>query len=528
MLKLLIVDDEQEIREGIKYSVDWEKNDIQVVGEAVNGTEALSIINNTFPDIVLLDIRMPEMNGLQLLEALSITHPYIKPIILSGYEDFEYARKGIQFGAFDYLLKPCRPNEILNTVLKAKTSIQTENNRLEVYRKYENDYKEFLPVVKTKYLNILLTDSKQDESFLQKLTFLQFDIAFKNLVVAVIRYDPVQSSSLNMSNEDSEQLNNSVAGLAKSIISDEYRCESIEVKDDIVLLINVNPEKNLSIELIDKVKAEIANSFSITVSIGISNFCPNVSELHIAFQEALHAVEFKFFFGENSTIVFNSIKNQYNNNKSYPIDLERQLLNCIKAMDEKNIPIKLNSFFDALAQVESNKSFIIKSYHALLFSLYQLCIENNNTGEEILSLLSSSDSNYSLSTIDRLKQSMSDLILSTSRRINDNKVSNKLIDSIVKYINENYNKNLSLETVAKNTYITPSYVSLLFKQVLGINFVDYLHKIRLNKACELLRDPKLKSYEIAYMVGYNDDKYFSQIFKKHLGLTPTQYRDNII
>lgn len=528
MIKLLIVDDEQEIREGIKYSTVWEENDIQVIGEASNGSEALEIINKTFPDIIIMDIRMPEMNGLQLLEALSNTHPYIKSIILSGYEDFDYARKGLQFGALDYLLKPCRPIELVSSILKAKSFIENENAKKEILQKYQKDYNEFLPMIKNKYLRNFITENKNDSSMPHMLNFLHFEISMKNLKVVLIRLDSYLNVSQNLNTQDTELLKSTVINISKEIMSKEYPCEIFEENDDVVLLINIEENDELPLTLISILKNSIKQNLKLTVSVGISNFCYTIIKLHTAYKQALQAVDFKFFFGEDSIINYSDIKGLYNYNKSYPLAKEKQLLNCIKAGDEKALLSKLDSFFETQKGFEANIGFIKKSSLALLFSVYHLCLENNVPGDEILEHIDSLDKLNNFSTMNHLKQYIYTIILASSRQINNNKINNKLIENIIKYINENYRENINLETVAKNVFITPPYVSILFKQVLGIHFVDYLHKIRLNKACELLRDPKLKSYEIAYMVGYNDDKYFSQIFKKHFGLTPIQYRANII
>lgn len=541
MIKLLIVDDEQEVREGIKESIDWEANGIDVVGEAASGTEALFIINSTFPDIALIDIRMPEMNGLQLMEAIAATHPYIKPIILSGSEDFEYARRGLKLGALDYLLKPCRPKEILDAVLSAKQLLMEENANRDIILRYKEN---FLPLLKEKYLNTLISSSNLDESLLKKVEYVDFQFILDNILVAVIRCG--QTPGLALELKASENLEDTLAAFVRESLQPKYHCECLISGGDIVILANVKADaaaymngsfnastdwteilaEDPSMKYLGELQAVLQQKLDAPVSIGISNPVSNLAELHNAYGQALQAVDFTFFFGDSPIVLFCQIKNQYNNNKAYPLEMEKQLLNCIKAGEDATAATKVRLFFEALAAAENNKSFILKSYYSLLFSLYQLCLESNIPVENIVKQLNSSDNQYS--TIAKLSDTAIGLIQATARSFKGTKVNNKVIDNTLKFINENYSSNISLDTVAKNSFITPSYLSLLFKQVLGINFVDYLHKIRLNKACELLRDPKLRSYEIAYMVGYNDDKYFIQIFKKHLGLTPSQYRDTLL
>ncbi len=270
MMKLLIADDEEEILLGVKKSIDWASNGILVCGEASNGREALNKIHELSPDILLIDIRMPVLDGLHLIEILNSENNPVKSIILSGYDNFSYAQKALKLGAADYLLKPCMPSEILNTVLKVKALIEKENVKENMYKKLKDQLKE-------------------------------------------------------------------------NVLQSEEQPELTEFKD----------------------------------------------------------------------------------------------------------------------------------------------------------------------------------------KIDSKKITNKIIQLSVIFIQHNYYKDLNLEAIAKEVYITPSYLSLLFKQELNINFVDYLNKVRVEKACKLLKDIRLKVYDIAARVGYNDTKYFCKVFKKNTGVTPSQYRKNL-
>jgi two-component system response regulator YesN len=529
MIKLLIIDDEQDIREGLKCSIEWEENDVLVIGEASNGVEALEIINNTFPDIILVDIRMPLMNGLQLIESISATHPYIKSIIISGYDDFIYAKKALSLGASDYLLKPCRPDEILASVLKAKAVVEKERQQKEIINMYKNGFYVSEPFIKSKYLTSLLHENViKDELLIEKFEFLNLQISRDSFTVMVIRIDSYDLFIEKSKPADIDLIKFAIINITEEIMRSKYKCEVFEYNDDIIAISNIENNKNICSGFIDRLKTEIKLSIKQTVSVGISNFCNEINKLPNAYKEALNAVEHRFFLGENSTIYFNDVQNTYSNKRCYPLDLEKQIINSIKAGNKKDVQKHFDAFFKFLSDKYADKQHILKTCMSLLFSIYHLAIENSADDNEILKEIDVLEELTRFGTLEHLKRKICDIVLLAFDKINHSKIGNKFIQNAIDYINENYDKNIDLETVAKNIFISPSYVSTLFKQVLGVNFVDYLHRVRLNKACELLKDNKLKAYEIAYKVGYNDDKYFCQIFKKHLGLTPSQYRDTII
>jgi Response regulator containing CheY-like receiver domain and AraC-type DNA-binding domain len=529
MIKLLIIDDESDIREGIKCSIDWDKNDILIIGEASNGVEALDVINKTFPDLILVDIRMPLMNGLQLIESLSSTHPYIKAIIVSGYDDFSYAKKALSLGAIDYLLKPCGPDEILEAVLKAKVSIEKYRKETELINKYKIDSFENHQFIRNKYLVSLLNEKIiHADPLMDKFDFIDLEISKNNFTLMIIRFDNYYDLIEKSAVQDIEMMKYAAINISQEILRSQYICEVFEYKDDIIALINTDKTTELQAALMEKLKSEIRNCLKTTVSIGISDHCDQINKLHNSYKEAINAVEHKFFTGENSTIYYNHIKNSYLDNKSYPINLEKQVINTIESGSKEEIEKNFNAFFKTIIEKDTNKKHLLKVCRTFLFSIYHFVVENNGDGNEIMKEIDELSEATRCSTIDQLNSEVYKIVLLAYEKLNHNKIGNKFVQNAMDYINDNYDKNIDLETVAKNIYISPSYVSSLFKQVLGINFVDYLHKFRLKKACSLLKDNKLKAYEVAYMVGYNDDKYFSQIFKKYLGLTPSQYRDSII
>lgn len=528
MIKLLIVDDEVEIRKGIRNKIDWQGNGIIVCGEAANGSEAINVINEVRPDVLLVDIRMPVMNGLELVEYLSANNPDIKSVILSGHDDFSYAQKALKLGACDYLLKPCMPSQILETVLRVKTSIEINNSVKEMYSNLRIQLNEALPLLKEKFLTRLIKGEQRDLTNTQeKLRLFKINLDINNIAVALIRMDEIQSLSLKYSNEDLELMKFAVKNISGEILSKQLKCEVFESNDDVVAVINT-PDSTRLLPFLNEIKDSIRNLLRFSVSVGLGKSHGDIGSTSLSYIEAVKAVETRFFLGEDIVVSYSDIQEIDNEENTYPINEERNILKCVNSGNIDELESNLNRFFTVLSSGNSSKGSHMKSALALLLSLYHYCIEKGINTDEIFGQgFSCFDELLSLNSIDRLKAKLLNNVKAVVNYTNAKKGSNKIVDSAVKYIDKNYANDLNLETVAKVVYITPTYLSFLFKQCLGISFVDYLNKTRIAKACELLKDLRMKTYEISSAVGYGDDKYFSYVFKKYVGITPTQYREQL-
>lgn len=525
MIKLMIVDDEIEIRKGISNKINWAGNGILVCGEAGNGREAIPIINETHPDILLVDVRMPIMNGLELVEYLSENRPDIKSIILSGFDDFSYARQALRLGVSEYLLKPCLPDQILETVLKVKTLVEKSNATKEMYNSLKIKLNEALPLLKEKFLVRLIKGEQKNLFNLQeKFNFFKINLQPSNFAVVLICIDEPDTYYQQNNYDDFELIKFALKNITEEVLVNHFQLEVFESDDDIVAIINLENPSDVLPHLND-LKNHIKNFLKLNVTVGLGKPYSDIYSIGLSYEEAFKAVEMRFFLEEDVVISYEDIKQNDNTENIYPINEEKDIINCLN-IGKTEVENSLNNFFHALHSVNSIKNAHIKASIALLFSLYHFCIEKGIATEEIFgqdfSLL---DEITKLSSIERLKARLLGIINTIMGYINARKGNNKIVESAIKYINTNFMNSLSLEIVAKEVFITPSYLSFLFKQYLGISFVEYLNKARISKASELLKNSNLKTYEISSKVGYSDEKYFSYVFKKYTGMTTTQYRE---
>ncbi len=527
MVRLFVVDDETEIRKNVIKKIDWEANDIQICGEASNGKEAIEFLKEASPDILIVDIRMPIMDGLELTEYLSKHNPNLKVIILSGYDDFTYAQRALKFGAFDYLLKPSRAQEILEAVKKAKINIENERYQENTLHSTKLQLSEAIPMVKEKFLTQLIYKKVLDlDNIDERFNILGITLNSNNLVALIIHISDFMICIKNTTEDSVNSLKYKIKNIMKETLSSTCNYEVIEDSDDFILLLNDPGNKHL-LPLISTLKEKMNEYLHSDITIGIGRPKEDITNLYLSFHEATEALKASFFLGSNLIISFDDIENIYKSNISYPVETEKKILECLKPTNSiDDLETQFNEFFHSLNIGNIPKDYIIKACISLLLSVNKHCIERNIDTDIILGNgLSYLDDIYSLQNIDELKDKIWDILTCVRNNVTSNKSTNRLVSIATKYIKENYMNEISLEIIASKLYVTPSYLSMLFKNTLEMNFVDYLNKIRVEKACELLKDIRYKTYEVADLVGYNDVKYFCYIFKKVTGLTTSQYRN---
>lgn len=531
MFRLLIADDEEDIRKGIANFIDWNAYGIEVCGEAEDGEQALDMIRELHPDIMLIDIRMPEMSGLEVIKAVHSADLPVKSIIISGYDDFSYAQEALKLDVSFYLMKPCRPEEILETVLSVKTDIENERSKKKIYEELKHKFNENLPLIKDHYLARLIPfENNYRSRMLEDFELYKINIHIKNILTAIVQIDNIQELCTAISNKEIELMKFAVKNILSEVIGQKFQCEIFENNDGIVILANVdnNLYNTEFLPLLGKSKEFIRDNFDFTISIGVGTVYEDICDIEYSYSEALGAIDTKFFMGTDIVIEYEALPDEVINKTCYPMNEEKKILSSIQTGNALELKQRLEDFFIKLNQGKLSRDTTLKSCMALIFSLYHLCVETHTDSNDIFGQgLSFIDSFLKIDTLNKMKESILEIAQKVLERINSRKNSNKIIEQSLKYIEQNYCNDLSLEKVAGSVFINPRYYCLLFKQTMGINFVDYLNKLRIENACELLKDVRLKTYEIAYKVGYSNYKYFCQIFKKYKGISPTQYRGSL-
>ncbi|HHW47390.1 MAG TPA: response regulator, partial [Clostridiaceae bacterium] len=505
--KLLIVDDEKTILEGLKTVVDWNELGFEIIGEASNGIEALSFIhNNGCPDAVLADIRMPLMDGLELMKCAREEGYNFQFIILSGYDHFEYVQKAIELGAFNYILKPTKLDELKEKFKALKEKLDEEQKKNIIIQKGFKSIEE-------NCLKMLLNDKyEQIESELKNLR--QNELFSEGNIYAVSLMRPILE----------ERLGNLIE-IRENVFKDAcFPCNFITTADDsgnlvIVFYTNelVGPDafdKNIEATIKDMIG--LLHKAGYHARVGIGNIVGNIKELHISYRNAVLAINKSFFAGRDAVVKYTKVAEPKPGSLDFYKEYETRLISSIEQGDKDEAFKIIDQLFNEFVSVE----LIQPEY------VYKICIElilaisrsNKNISASIEEVFDERRIIYNritqFETLEQLKdwfKARISIVIDIILDMKDN-TNNRIVNHIKKIISRDYQKQISLISIANELYMNPDYLSRLFKKGVGKSFVEYLTEYRIEKAKQLLRDVSCKSYEVAYMVGFNEPSYFSKVF----------------
>lgn len=298
LYKILLVDDEEEIRKGIIKKIKWEELGFVVVGEAENGIEALDIIDKTMPDVVITDIRMPFMDGIKLAENIKYRYPTNKVIVLSGFDDFEYAQEAIKLGVIRYILKPINSIEFTELLKEVKHLLDEEIRSKNDIETLKINYKKSLPLLKERFLNHWIEDYVSDEFIEENIHLLDFDIDQRNLALAVIRPDELVKKEKDIKNlKNKNLLKMAIFNICEEVVQ-EHNLGTIFMKiNEMVVIIplkeneTVKSSSRIAVAL-EQIRIAVQKYLDTTVTIGVGNICTNKSMLYKTYASALAALDY--------------------------------------------------------------------------------------------------------------------------------------------------------------------------------------------------------------------------------------------
>jgi hypothetical protein len=535
LYKIMLVDDEEEVRTSIIKQVDWEKLGFRVVSDAENGEDALEKIDIYEPDVIMTDIRMPYMDGLSLIEKVHSKYPTVKFLIFSGFDDFEYAKEAIRLGVSEYILKPINSEELSGIFNKIKKNLDLEiENRRDIARLREN-YKTNLPIIKNQFLINLLNS---------KLSKAEIDLRLKEYEIDLNEALKYQAACIDIEYEkmlidpklglQKELVALSVMNLLKDKIEEYYRVSVFNsLVDDRILIIIAIDEKNKNIDLIDLLRAickESIRVLGVSISLGLGDKKNDILELSLSYQESLEAIGYKQIVGIGEAIYIKDVEPHSLGTLYFDEKEDEEFSSSIKFG-----PIeKINTQIDNILYKLENSKVHFRQKQAYAFSIITVIIRLMQQYEISLVKFDSGDSGY-IDVINKLQNFEEFIVwlrdicirLYTSMQEKRESNSKQVIAEAKMYIMENYDKEeLSVDTVCKKLHLSTAYFSTLFKKEVGQTCIAYITDFRLKKAVELLNTTDDKTYMIANKVGYAEQNYFSYVFKKKYGVSPSKYRSN--
>ena len=509
----MVADDELLVRIGLRTTIDWEKNGFTIVGEAKNGKEAVELFEKFNADILITDIRMPVMDGLEVIRKIKEKKKDLKSIILTHYDEFSYAQKAIKLGASEFLLKNNLTSENLLIILKKLSEELRPTEANNITNLSEADYLQYA-LEKA----ILTTISNIDyEGVINQTEYNHFYPHF------FIAYGKIYLS-------DDQKLEINKSDFYKNLSNTFFNKDNIMqammlVEDQLIYLYNIdfktNNHNKEQKDIVNILKRNLKQFFDIDLYFGISTVGNHLINIPQLVSEGKKACE-QCFFTSDKIMLYNADL-EYIKEETIKIkpDSVRKYLNQPDA-DLSNLFMYIDERFDRAH--ETNNKTVVRKLFIDFISLAQMIHQERFDDVEIVN-----DEKFRYIYFDKLadfnaiKEYVKDVYGYIST-INEDRTYSYYINKSIQYIKENYQNNITLEEVAEYSQVSKSYLSLLFKQETGINFSAFLTNHRIEKCKEFMKKSHYKIYEIAEKVGFDNPYYFSKVFKEKVGMPYKEYQ----
>lgn len=523
MLKMIIVEDEKLEREGLVDFFDWNSMEIEIVGTACDGIEGMELAEKTKPDIIITDIKMPGMNGLDMSKKVKQILPRTKVIILTGYDDFKFAKQAIGLSVSAYILKPIDEDELVSTVKNIVTECKkNQNTELILNKEHYNE--------KTKFFIELLQGKLQTEKLKEKSLDFGINVSDEAQLV-IIAIKPIKEDD-----ESFKRLNFEMKNMIKDSI---LFLVSNEEEKIIFICVNIQDTGNAGLNIIcESIKKNIElRDFPCFMGIGTTvEGMYDIKESALAAQNAL---EYGLFWSDSGTfyykdIVYNSDNNDEGVGEFITIGnkFSKQLMHAVGCSEEATVKELLKEIFEFINKNKNvDKKYIFNYLYNVIYEtslmLYSLD-KNNQKG-----LAEKNDFGIPLLELKNLKlisEYTYDFFEKVIRVINEkrNNKDENIIKTVLKLTEERYMTGLSLKIIAAEVYLSPNYLGNIFKKYMGKSFNDYLCELRMEKAKELLKDSNKKISTVSKEIGIPNTSYFCMLFKNIYGMAPKEYQEIIL
>ena len=531
MIKVFLAEDEFVIREGIKKNIDWNAAGFEFCGEAADGELALPMIRKLAPDIVITDIKMPFMDGLELSRIIKKEFPGIEIIILSGYEEFEYAKEGIKIGVAQYLTKPITGEELLAEVSAVAERIKIRKEEEALKEQFEKEMAENDKKDRRELFHNIVSGEFSTTDLLAMSEKLDVDL-YAMWYSIVLLYSKSDNHELDEYSNSSVRIEQKISDMVKDngclIFDRNLEGEALIFKAD-----SEEELKNKQNEVLGLIEEIYMEYPQIRYFGGIGQPVNRLSLLQSSFEGASRALAHRYFISDNKIIKNDDVEvlagAEESNLNMKEIDAKRidrrHLTKFFKTGARDEVPFFLSEFLKSAGE-NAIKSSLFRQYIAMdtYFCAVTFIEELGKKRTDVDIPEVAADALGSVDATIEYMKSVIEQIIMVRESIANNRYS-EIVEEAVKYIEDNYgDEELSLNTLASHVNVSPNHLSTIFSQQTGQTFIKYLTEYRIEKAKELLKCTGKRSSEISEEVGYKDPHYFSYMFKKSVGMTPTKYR----
>ncbi|MHA6533489.1 response regulator [Paenibacillus sp. BAC0078] len=523
-MKIILVDDEKGIVEGLKKMIGRSVPECRVVGSAHNGLDGFELIQRLNPDIVVTDIRMPKADGLDMITMLKSADIHAKYILLSGYADFEYAKKGIQLGVEFYLNKPVDEQELSECLKQVMESIRADRTKLKEVNELK---KEVHKGIQEKALrDIIDLGSEQSDLVEELLQIAGIPVEYKRFAAVII-----EAGSIDYLKEFGFQPIFKHIDLALRQYKQVYKFRYSGTQIAVVIAHTSTIENGGIIRAVQHFRETVNRQLRLSVTVGIGTAKDRATGISQSFEEARSALSYKLLKGADAIISFPEIMNLAGTCDPVHGEIIDRLDAALDNMDEEECAAIIREIFRGIERNPrlSPSELQMQCLYILLSSIRKMSIQQLQQNKLLSRQLLSLEGISSFRTLEALEEWMNQVIRGIIAFKKKHNIPHKkdMISEIKEYVSKHYNEQISLADLAARFFINPYYLSQIFKQKTGDTYLNFLTQIRIGKAKELLETTDLKMYEICQMVGYSDPQHFSRMFEKIAGCKPKEYRKNL-
>ncbi|MDR4945360.1 response regulator [Neobacillus cucumis] len=523
MLKILIADDEILERKAVAKIIKGSKLDVTVIGEAPNGRIAIEMAGKFKPDIIFMDIKMPGTDGVQAVKAIKKFDPGIRFIMVSAFNTFEYAKEVMQQGVKEYILKPSSKKDLLDSLQRVAEEIISERKQQEEQQNLRENLNRAVSIAQKEWVSSLLMNQVQDMTFDEWSQLLGVEITSGYMMLFTLK----PTSETELTSFEKEKWYNWLKKTLKSIVvKHEIMVGAImDTQVPVLFLCKISAEKNqfrTNAETIienlyllfkkENMKADMRIGIGLPYTFA-HELTKSYHEAVLALEELLKTPNRKFSFSSKQGTAYEMPSD------SEIMKVEKKLLDSVRQGDVNQVMLIFDSFVSKHGTLNAKPSFIKKSFDELFILISRMLHDLGINSERIPNLEDSGD-------IRTLLESGKTHLLAVVQHVQvwRNNHAKGMLQKAKDYIETHYAEAITLESAAEYVELSPFYFSKLFKDRFGLTFIDYLTEIRIKKAKAEMLDPGKSMKEICYSVGYRDPNYFSRVFKKLTGLSPSEFR----
>jgi two-component system response regulator YesN len=521
--KVFLVEDEPFTRRGIRNNVDWTSAGFEFCGEAADGEMALPLIEDAQPDVIITDIKMPFLDGLQLSKIIREHMPWVKIIILSGHDEFEYAQSAIKLGAIEYLLKPVDAADLQQTLKEVAVSLDREREELEKLKKLREDATVNLSLSRERFLLRLVMGGISSAEAVEESHKLGLDIVARWYAVLVLNIELrecAQPFDYGEYQRFEKVVSDAIGGNPDILLT-------VKDPEELVLVLKGDSPDELQQEgefIAALIRHEASEKIACDLTIERGSVQQRIGDIHYSFAEALAKVK---------------VAKQAHLSSGPDARIDHIELMKLRQAKIRDFMLfgdaqDCDAFFDDHLQEvgeAATHSYLIKHYLFvdIVLAVAQFVSDLGGDVDQVVPEIHNIDDLlYDVETYDRIREIISGT-LSSVISLRDSQAQSEravIIQRAKAYIDDNFaNPDLSLSEVAAEANFSPSHFSSVFHKEIGETFRDYLGRSRIEQAKELLRTTNLKCFEVAYQSGFGDPRYFGQVFRRKVGVSPQEFRD---